>query len=256
MNRRSFLTLSTVATGVAGSALALSGRNEPVDEAHQRARRLGKPLLVAFLSGPRSQSRGQAHLWSRLLSIGKEEHLALLALCEVVFATDDGRWGDFDVAPAGLLLHHAGGDFTALPMPNLAKLHEHDPQAAVEAELGESLRRALLPDDAALETLSENSRRALGAEGDALSWLAYSPPLRPRLDLVDEHAAFVMLHARRSGSVNAHWQEALAGAALRRLYNDDPPGAQWQCYEMEPCPACGMAIVDARSQVFLNIVTR
>jgi hypothetical protein len=274
MDRRSFLTLSGAAASASALGLAsargLHAAESDLDAALERARAHGKPLLVALVPdyAPAALQRGQ--FWGQVFSVGSDELLADLCLCELVFhpvgslrATLGEGTPDIDDRHAAALLETDGSGgvhVLALPPADAAPertpgLTAHDVQArARAADFGELLRAVVAPDG---ETLARRAEQSQASWPDAACYEAASfLGVRPKLNALDRVAATVRVRIELDEQRREAWIRHLAQAALLRLWEVDPLGAQWRTLALDPCPPCGMAIVPEASRHFLEFYTR
>ena len=239
-----------------------------------RAREIGKPLLVLIVSDQESDAMQRGHAWGHYLAHLGEEAALDLALCAVTCAraadltgvmrkdelvgVDSSTWAvllETDSSPARAVL--ARGD---VPVTMVSR-HE-GPGPEMRAVLERILRAAIVPDEHARKRRLEQCntiellRKMLGekpADSDAASFesLGAGGPVR-RCDL-DRWAAFVRFgKAHPVGQVGGQDQLRLLADAVRiRLFENDPDGATWMA-RMAYCPPCGMGHVPPSARLFLK----
>lgn len=273
MNRRRFLTLSGAAASMSAlgvaSAKGCLAATPDIDAARREATRVGKPLLVALVPDAARGGKARGEFWGQVFSVGGEELLADLALCELVFhpysnlrALADEGGSDIEESDFAVLLEtdgsharHIVGPVTHDPDPADAGLGLHDLRARSRADnFGKALRKVVAPDADTLARRAQQSRDSQPNHScyEAASFLN----VRPKLDALDRIAAQVRARIEASEAQRETWVRHLAQAALLRLWEQDPRGAKWDVLELDPCPPCGMAFVPETSRHFLDLYVR
>lgn len=229
--------------------------------ARERARKIGKPLLVIF-TDPEGQEQIAGYVWGEFFALATQETWLDLALVEVVClpralvaqhsrAVEKGTvWAVLlDAEEQDAKARLIQGDLTApteRSMPN-----EYGELArARSAALAALVRRAILPDAAARERRSARSLESIDRSmlltpehGRYEAALGTASPVR-FVDL-DRFAALVRFQDPPLRL------EELALAARMRLFENDPSGARWNTGS-NYCPPCGMGHVTAESRYFLS----
>jgi len=246
-----------------------------VERAHQRAREVGKPLLVLLIPYDDPSRAAQAETWSHLMAVADDATLAELALCEVVCAhpADVTLARPKGAAPTSLdpedvavLIEIDGEPARSISGAGLPGLESVDRFGSGEdsydasarrraAVLAERVRRAILPDAETLERRRATAEASLGMMKRMSLSLAHEP--RPRLAHLDRGAALVLGDARSDAdAARAATKESnLARAALQRLWEEAPEGALWQT-STGYCPPCGMGYIPTVSQHFLSFLAK
>lgn len=253
----------------------------------ERARSLGKPLLVLVVPAEREQVWARQDLFGQYLHLCSPSALADLALCELACAeraTLDEL--GLQLAPgsrAEPLLVLAETDRSAATLlsidPELPELPEPDPEQAREARerawdrtllarvdaLAAAVRAALVGAPATLERRAEQVRATLDAGEQRMVELWIESAERTPTQRVDRIAALLALAASTRPELRAGCEEALARAARERLRLAAPPGAWWASHtgcgvdiegQAEPyLYSCGMGRVSELGRRFLFFYT-
>ncbi|MFN0009595.1 MAG: hypothetical protein ACKVXR_16990 [Planctomycetota bacterium] len=238
---------------------------ETVARALERATAIGKPLMVIVV--PAEDLRlERGRLWGDLFAFAPEAAMADFALCEWTCASAadlvravpalEGKLAretlavlieTEDAAAKTRLLTFRLGDLEpqrmgGFPVKQMKERGE---------ELARLLQGAILPGPEAWKLRHLQSARAnapLGGE----SALLHESDLRPRLRLVDRHAAVVRAQAESWPNGRANRIASLAQAAALRLWESEPPGAAWKTEHVDACPPCGMGHMPGSSRAFLE----
>jgi len=231
-------------------------------QAEQRARAVGKPLLV-ILTDARGDKVPLGSMWGHYFLHATQEIwldmalvevvcLPLAALGEVERTEDRGDlWAVLIETDEQAGRRLVRGGLTTLDTADWED--DFFRQVLVRAgELAQLLRAAIVPDQATLErrskqsiaSLSEMDRDGFGRFGAALVG-----DHAVRFVDLDRFAALVRRDARPLR------QEQLALGARMRLFEQDPPGAHWKT-NSEFCPPCGMGYVPPASRYFLQFYTQ
>lgn len=238
---------------------------ETIARALARAAAIGKPLMVIVV--PAEELRlERGRLWGDLFAFAPEAAMADFALCEwtCASAADLGRArreleGKIPRETAAVLIETEDAPVKTRLVP--FRLGDLEPQRMggfpVEemkkrgAELSRLLQGAILPDAEAWKVRHLQCARATMPVGEE-SALFYESDLRPRLRLVDRHAAVVRAQAESRPGARESLIASLAQAAALRLWESEPPGAAWKTEHVDACPPCGMGHMPGSSRAFLE----
>ncbi|TAJ11198.1 MAG: hypothetical protein EPO68_14705 [Planctomycetota bacterium] len=243
-------------------------RAEQLNTAWQRARSLGKPLLVVLFPRDSGRHEDAGRVFGGLLNHATRDELACLALAELACATVAdaervcGVWIGGSPPCALIDAPELGGALSITPLLVHASGASDSGAEQRARALFDAIRDALAPDQAALDKLIARSlaclpesKRAwfegLGADCDA-------PAPADAL----AHAALVHRAAARSPAAADKLWTALAAGAQSQWIAQPPPGAHWAVstgcggyVEGESTStanfACGMAMVPHYSRRFL-----
>jgi hypothetical protein len=245
-----------------------------IKSAVERARRIGKPLLVLLVPEDPMQTSLRGQMWGHYLAHLSDDQALDLVLCEVTCAraadienvvkgrrlegVDDTTWAvllETDAEPARPVLVRG-----SLAPPTASS----DAGASLEQRrsLEKLLRAALVPDAATRQrrvaqcapALPDGKQiGAIDADNDYARYegIGSEGPMR-RGDL-DRWAAIVrFVQVPAIGEpTRPDRKPMLADAARIRLFENAPDGAQWMAYSSY-CPPCGMGRVPPASRFFLK----
>lgn len=218
--------------GASGAAVAT--RADELAAAHERARSLGKPLLIVLFPQPRGmRDLDGAREFGGFLNHATREELALLALAELACGTvEDAEriCGVWIGGRATFTLVDAREPGAALSIEPARVGGASARNALAEQRAAaqfEAIRAALLPNPDALDMLAA---RALARLPD--SKRALFEQLADRADALTPedalaHAALVHTTAARWPNVAATLWATLAAGARQRWVVQRPPGASW-----------------------------
>ncbi len=284
MDRRRFLLSSAAAAAVAAwprllrrafgdtSFGARPGAVGQLAAASERARSLGKPLLVMVVPADDAAKWTRGGWFGEWLNHGSDEQMAPLALAEVACATmaelravapvGDGEplmvLLDDDQAPARL--------DAALPSSDGGIGWDPTEEQRIDqriAKLAALARAAIAPDDKTVARRAATARARLGAEADAVE-RAFRAGAAPPAQVDRAAAAIAALAVDEP--LRGSRQRLLAEAARLRVRDRPPVGGHWArtsaCgpIRVEDLPdpelagvivGCGMGHVPARSSRFL-----
>lgn len=263
MNRRRFLTLTGLAVGAATHASGThasgtpsrtsEGRESELQAAIEGAQRACKPfVLIPVPRGTAEQKAVQA-VWGALFSSPKNEHLSLLALCEFGFGAlpEDGS----EDGVSGCALIRLPGENSWTPVRGASAI-PRDAEAIHAA-----LKACLCEDGRIRRSLVSHAGSRRGVVDQHALHMA-GPESAPRLKIAAADDGAAILYALIEESEDEAYRQwghsVLATAAALRLFEASPVGADWveTWPEVDPCPACGMAIVPKTSKLFLDAYTR
>lgn len=239
----------------------------------ERARQNQKPL-VALLVPDEADVATRGYLWGEVFAAASDATLADFVLAEWACAARAEIAARFpqlasELTPSkvAVLLETDGREpaarVFALPQSELAQNVAFSAEARGfggelkrrAAALTAELRAALAGDVAQLE---RRSAQLAGSKGDVLAgWLvrgidAGRRPLPPE---VDRSAAAIRARAYDVPEHTPRRLAALAQAFLARTWDRALDGGEWSYLPQDPCPPCGMAIVDTTSGEFLRFYT-
>ena len=258
MQRRRFLTLTGLSLGAASTVLSsrasASSANgaQKLTEITERAEKAGKPLVLIPVPSNESDREAVQRAWGELFSAPNDEQLSMLALFEFAFAE----------IPAGTPFkedsHCALFRFKADRAWQPITLVEGDPLQP--STLFHSLKRALAATVEQRGALIQ-SLHAAQHHGSLFAVSNARPNTAPRLKLEEADLGAAILFDRIETSKDDAFKRwgwgVLASTAALRLYESDPSGAHWKTTypKIDPCPPCGMAIVQGSSKLFLDAYT-
>ena len=267
MNRRRFLTLTGLSVGTAiaaegatrGTLTSKRDAQETLADALRHAAAVGKPLIL--IPGPKGGAGPSdevvAHevaAWAHLFSSPNDELLGFLALFEFVFAeVPEGAAFD-DTKHCAVYRTSQDKDWQPIPFA--------DGDRADPATLFASLRSALANDADQITALVRAGSLSHSGQEAAHRLMWASPQSTPRLKISEADAGAAALYQvieRSDSEAYRSWGRGLlAAAASLRLYERDPLGARWESKypDVDPCPPCGMAIVQKESKLFLDAYTK
>jgi hypothetical protein len=206
-----------------------AGEGSPLRHALERARELGKPVVVVVAPSDPSEAVSLGFTISEAVEVGGEELLASLALAEVACASAEqlreliGSVSKGDVV--GVLEERDGAfAWTSVVWERTAPaVASHEDQQRALRERGASNAASLtlaLSGPAVAERRAAAARRALPAR--ALDEVECALAVSTELDLATVDAAAALLHG-----AGPRWRPPLAQAARARVWDAPPRGARW-----------------------------
>ena len=238
-------------------------------EALERARGLGRPLLVIVVPDDLSLRGERSSLWGSYLNHVDDEGIVDLALCEVWCARPTEIHDE--IAPRlvvgadvqAVLVESDGRppQLVRVPLPRGSPFPTDSYENAVRERIGrlrDGLRAVIAPDSLTLDRRVEENRRSLAEE------LLLDDHTIPSQELAVRAPAWVRWRAGHGTAMErAEWTRLLHEQVAARLQRAPPPPARWArsggCGGLmiegepnhRPGVACGMAMVPAISSRFL-----
>ena len=258
-------------------------------EAFERARGVGKPLLVFVVPAELDEVWKRQHLLGQYLNMCSPEALADLALCECACARPADIAIVFPDVPEvrgePLMVLVESGPVTSVlqldaELPELVvrwgRTQAENDRAEKEFEnlalhrverIGELVKKAVAIDRPMLEQRAVQVRAALTEEVDTLVEQALRAPDAMPLDTIDRLAALLRIAAEDHLERRETCIDAIARSARERLRTGPPAGAWWAknvscgAHELEghreeaTFYACGMGRIPEASRRFLHFYT-
>ena len=244
-----------------------AGGSETLASALERAAAIGKPLLVIVV--PAEELRlERGRLWGDLLAYAPEAAMADFALCEwtCASAADLVRaHGDLEDRmtheTVAVLIETGDAEVKTRPVSFRTRELPVVPDRGFPVkemqerarELAALLQAAILPTPESWQARHQQCMSSAG--NDEQFPLLFEYNMRPRLRAVDRYAGFVRAQAERGFEARERYTRALAQAAALRLWESVPSGASWKTEHVDPCPACGMGMIEGTTRAFLEFFT-
>ncbi len=261
-------------SGTRTSAVAGKDMKIPIE----RARGIGKPLLVLLVPADPTQTSLRGQMWGHYLANLSDDQALDLALCEVICAREAdiasvlrrGKLEGVDETTWAVLLETDSDPVKPvlvrgkLPSPQTAGFEGPSPE--LRPALEKLLRSAIVPDEAAQQrrmaqaVLVTPNGTKIGAMESEDAFAQFESiggdgPVRRRdLDRWAARVRFVKIPDMGEFKVLDR-RPMLADAARIRLFEQSPDGAQWMTSTMY-CPPCGMGRVPPGSRFFLKFFTQ
>lgn len=240
-----------------------------LDEAMERARQVGKPLMVILVPEKALRSE-RGFLWGDLFAFASDEAMADFALCE---------WTCIESAELATRFESLRTRATrnvvavlietnverAQPIlvsfiPSEIERRENfgfpsDEMRERAERLASVLRKRIVSEEHTLESRTGQCFASLSPGTPSVDLPNLEAGQRPKLQAVDRLAARFRTAGGPAAKDLPRRITLLSQAFAARVWDHDPDGARWQTEHIDPCPPCGMGYVGPTSRHFLEFYT-